>query len=65
MNRGRTKVMKNSIVAGQTMLKTSAGGTGPWRTVDVLGFGAQAMAADASGNLFLGGVNGHWIIKKY
>ena len=55
------------VVGGHGILRKSAGGTGAWTTVDDFPFYPHAMAADASGKLFVGGYgNGsHWIIKKY
>jgi hypothetical protein len=53
---------------GQNILRKRAAGTATWVTVDVYPFEARAIAANASGNVFLGGMNastGHWIIKKY
>jgi hypothetical protein len=53
---------------GQNILRKRAAGTATWTTVDVYPFQAHGIAANASGNLFLGGMNastGHWMIKKY
>ena len=53
---------------GQNILRKRAAGTATWTTVDVYPFEARGIAANASGNLFLGGMNastGHWMIKKY
>jgi hypothetical protein len=55
-------------IDGRWIFRKSAGGTGAWITVDELPFQANVAAANASGNLFLGGVDqqsGHWIVKRY
>jgi len=54
------------------IVRKSPGATGPWATYDDYQYAAgvwslpYAMAADASGNLFVGGAGSdHWLIKKY
>jgi hypothetical protein len=53
------------------IVRKSAGGTGPWTTVDDFQYGGSrnepnAIAADALGNVFVGGFgDSHWLIKKY
>jgi hypothetical protein len=53
------------------VVRKSAGGTGPWTTVDVFqnagaGTTPNAIAADSLGNVFVGGDDGHnWLIKRY
>ena len=59
--------------ANQMILRKSTGGTGAWTTVDgyqhpdITGIEARAIAADATGNLFVGAssVEGLWIVKMY
>jgi hypothetical protein len=52
------------------IVRKSAGGTGPWTTVDVFQ-GSNfanlriAIAADSLGNVFVGGDGYDWLIKKY
>ncbi len=68
----------NLFVAGYSrgdlnhwIVRKSVGGTGPWTTVDDFQYGgshtrANAIAADALGNVFVGGHGGaHWLIKRY
>jgi hypothetical protein len=49
------------------IVRKSAGSTGPWTTVDVFQNGgrANAIAADPFGNVFVGGGDGNWFIKRY
>jgi hypothetical protein len=57
------------------IVRKSAGGTGVWTTIDNYQYASgrtepHAIAADASGNVFVGGagydnLGGHWIVKKY
>src|SRR6185369_5137826 len=55
------------------IVRKNSGGTGAWTTIDDYQNAPgswwtipSAMAADASGNLFVGGTGGgHWLIKKY
>jgi hypothetical protein len=68
----------NLFVAGysggfQGVVRASAGGTGPWQTVDTFsypnGASAEAVVADAIGNVFVAGngsgVGGsHWLVRK-
>jgi len=51
-------------IDGQNFLRKSAGGTGAWTTVDAVPFQSRSIAANASGNLFLGG-NAEFMVKKY
>jgi hypothetical protein len=64
--------MATSSAGRHWIVRKSAGGTGPWSTIDdyqyVSGTSTEphAMAADASGNLFVGGGGGvHWLVKRY
>ncbi len=56
---------------GHWLLRKSAGGGGAWTTVDDFQYGGawtepHSIAANASGNLFVGGLGGgRWIVKKY
>src|SRR5436190_7050621 len=53
---------------GQNILRTRAAGTATWVIVDVYPFEAHGIAANATGNLFLGGGNAStwdWMIRKY
>jgi len=53
---------------GQNILRKKAAGNATWATVDIYRFEARGIAANATGNLFLGGMNastGHWIMSKY
>jgi len=53
------------------IVRKSVGGTGPWTTVDDFQYGGSstrpnAIAADARGNVFVGGDGGGgWLIKRY
>ncbi len=53
------------------IVRKSVGGTGPWTTVDDFQYGGSysrpnAIAADAWGNVFVGGDGGdRWLIKRY
>ena len=53
------------------VVRKSAGGTGPWTTIDVFQNGGlattpNAIAADPFGNVLVGANDGaNWLIKKY
>jgi hypothetical protein len=65
----------NSSNGTHWIVRKSSGGSGAWTTIDDYqyagGYAApHAIAAGASGNLFVGGagwdnLGGHWIVKKY
>jgi len=68
------RYVAGTIISGGAthwVLRKSVGGTGAWTTVDDYQYAGSfttphAIAADASGNLFVGGFGGgHWIVKKY
>jgi len=56
------------------IVRENPGGTGTWQTVDdfkyLQGARASAIAADASGHVFVGGygwnsTSDHWLVRKY
>jgi len=55
-------------ISGTThwIVRKSVGAVGPWTTVDdIQNATPRCIAANASGNVFVGGDNGHGLVKKY